>query len=110
MLPKNSRIITPSDFYKIKKFGKRLSDSNLSIVYLTENDLKKSIFSVIVSKTIAKKSSDRNKLKRIYKGLIIRNLSKIPSNIKCIVFPKFSSIKLKNSELDAEFLQIFKKI
>jgi ribonuclease P protein component len=110
MLPKNRRIIIPSDFYKIKKFGNRLSSNNFSISYLSDKEINFSIFSVVVSKAIAKKSSDRNRLKRIYKSIIIRNLNQIPKNLKCIVFPKVTSFKVKNSELESEFLKLISQL
>ncbi len=110
MLPKSNRIILPSDFYKLKKFGKRFSNQYFSISVVKESNLETPIFSVIVSKMIAKKSTQRNKLKRLAKSLIIKNRLKLPSNIKCLVFPKPSILTVKYSDLETEFLNLFNQI
>ena len=110
MLPIVNRISLPSDFYKIKKFGKKLSNSYFSITYLVDTNLTYPLFSVIVSKAIAKKASQRNRLKRITKGIIIKNRSKFPQNIKCLVFPKVGILPIKNSDLESEFLKLFDQI
>jgi ribonuclease P protein component len=110
MLPVLHRISLPSDFYKIKKFGKRISNNYFSISYITDSSLKNSVFSVIVAKVIAKKSSDRNKLKRITKGLLIKNRAKLPYDLKCLIFPKITITSIKNRELEIEFLKLFDQI
>ena len=110
MLPIKNRITLPSEFYKIKKFGKRISNSYFNVTFINESSLISPLFSVIVSKVIAKKASQRNKLKRIAKGLIIRNCSKLPQDIKCLVFPKLNSLSLKNKDLEVEFLKLFEQI
>jgi hypothetical protein len=48
MLPKNSRLTLPSDFYKLKKFGKRVSNKYFSIAFLKDSFLEKAQYSVIV--------------------------------------------------------------
>jgi len=110
MLPRSHRLSLPSDFYKVKKFGKRISNSYFSISFISDPSLNASLYSVIVSKVIAKKSSQRNKLKRITKSLLIKNRNQLPPKIKCLVFPKISITKLKYKELELEFLNLFKEI
>lgn len=110
MFPKSNRISLPSDFYKIKKFGKRFSNSYFSIVCLKDESLSNSIFSVIVSKTVAKKANIRNKLKRISRALAIKNRQSLPNNLKCIIFPKPLITSIKNSDLEVEFLKLFDQI
>jgi ribonuclease P protein component len=110
MLPKSNRIILPSDFYKLKKFGKRISNLYFSISFISDSKLDTPLFSVIVSKLIAKRSTQRNKLKRITKSLIIRNRSKLPKSIKCLVFPKPVILNIKNQDLEVEFLKLFEQI
>jgi len=110
MLPKSNRITLPSDFYKIKKFGKRISNTFFSISFIKDSSIDIPLFSVIVSKIIAKKSTQRNKLKRITKGIIIRNKNNLPTGVKCLVFPKFVILNSKNIEIESELLKLFKQI
>ncbi len=110
MLPKNSRLTLPSDFYKLKKFGKRVSNKYFSIAFLKDSFLEKAQYSVIVSKAIAKKSTQRNKLKRVSRALIIKNLSVLPQNIKCLVFPKTNILTTKNKIIEVEFLDLLSQI
>jgi len=110
MFPVLNRITLTSDFYKLKKFGKRISSKNFSISFLKDETLNESLFSVIVSKVISKKANKRNKIKRITKSLIIKNLSNLPKNLKVLIFPKFSVLSTKNRELEAEILNLFGQI
>jgi ribonuclease P protein component len=110
MFPLKNRITSDSDFYKIKKHGKRIFSSFFSISFITQNDINDPLFSVIVSKKIAKKSTDRNKLKRVTKGIVQRNLSLLPNNIKCIIFPKFKLLSINNKDREVEFLKLLKEI
>lgn len=110
MLPILNRVTLTSDFYKLKKFGKRVSSANFSISYLKDENLSNSIFSVIVSKVIAKKANRRNKLKRITKSLLIKNKSKLPDNIKVLIFPKYTVLTTKNRDLEVEILDLFAQI
>lgn len=110
MLPKSNRIILPSDFYKLKKFGKRISNQYFSLSVIKDSSVETPIFSVIVSKMIAKRSSQRNQLKRLTKSLIIRNRSKLPLDIKCLVFPKTNILSIKYQDLETEFLKLFTQI
>lgn len=110
MFPINNRLSLPSDFYKVKKFGKRISNIYFSVNYLKDNSLTNSFYSVIVSKFIAKKASQRNLLKRKTKALIIKNRNNLPNNIKCIIYPKPTVNSIKSRELEVEFLKLFGEI
>jgi ribonuclease P protein component len=110
MLPLKNRLKLPSDFYKLKKFGKRVSNNYFSVSYITNDLISNPEFSVIVSKLVAKKSNKRNKLKRKTKGLILRNFNKLPKNILCLVYPKVNSLSVKNKDLEVEFLKIFEQV
>lgn len=110
MLPLKHRITLPSQFYRVKKYGKRVSSEFFNVTFLIDESLNSPLFSVIVSKVIAKKASKRNKLKRITKGLIIRNKSSLPQNIICLIFPKPNTLALKNKDLEVEFLKLLGQI
>lgn len=110
MLPVCNRIITPSDFYKIKKFGKRITSKFFSISFIIDESLEAPQFSVIVSKVIAKKASQRNKIKRITRSLVIKHRARLPKKIKCLIFPKLVVNSTKYQELETEFLKLFSEI
>jgi ribonuclease P protein component len=110
MFPVVNRITLTSDFYKIKKFGKRIASQSFSISFLKDDSLKESLFSVFVSKVISKKANRRNKIKRIIKHLVIKNRSQLPRNIKVLIFPKLNVINTKNRELELELLNLFDQL
>lgn len=110
MLPIKNRLSLPSDFYKIKKFGKKISNTFFTINYVIDSSLSNPLFSVIVSKQIAKKANQRNLLKRKTKALVIKNTHNLPFKIKCIIYPKPTINSIKSRDLEVEFLKLFGEI
>lgn len=111
MFSKNLRITKPFQFYKIKKNGKSLFGKDFTVKYCKEDGLTK--YTVIVPKTVSSISPKRNKMKRIFRSLLV-DLSKSNSRYKegylIVVYPKFSSLKRDYSELKLELSDILNQI
>ena len=110
MLSLKNRLTTPSEFYEIKKSGKKVSNSYFSFVYLKDNKETLPKISVIISKSYAPKATTRNRIKRLTRSLSRDFLGKFPSNIKVIVFPKTKILLISYEKLKIEFEKLISEI
>lgn len=108
--------------------GKSIHSPLLQVIYLKESKTRHSghacprsigdsesikdnqppLFSILVSKKVAKKAHDRNKLRRQIQQLIQTNLSSFPPH-KYLFLPKNSAIN-SYSELKASFTELLSKL
>ena len=73
MLKINNRLKKQKDFENVFKTGKGFKQSSLYLK-VQKNDLKSTRFGFIVSKKFSKKAVERNKIKRILREIIKKEL------------------------------------
>ncbi len=111
MLPKKERLAR-RDFDPVIK-GKSYPSLSftLRIAVQQKNGSIKPKFSVVVSKKVAKKAVDRNKItRRTYEALRIAGKNTPLPPLSAAAFMKSASISVSLKDLAAEFGEIFKKL
>ena len=116
-LPASNRFSLKDSRESFFASGKSIHSPLLQVIYLKESKTSHSgldpesikgnqlpLFSVLVSKKVAKKAHDRNKLRRQIQQLIQTNLSSFPPH-KYLFLPKNSAIN-SYSELKTSFTQL----
>lgn len=109
MLSIKNRITTPSEFYQIKKFGKKISNNFFSILFIIDSN-KDSKFSFTISKKYSPKASDRNRIKRLSRAITRESLSIFPKGTLAIIFPKTKILNISHSLLLKEFNALINEI
>lgn len=107
MLPSLNRLKSPSEFYKLKKFGQKIHSKNFTFQFIKNTEHKK--IAVVISKKISPKAHDRNRIKRITRALIKESLNYLPSNMDLVVYPKVSVSEIQYSLLLKEMISVFEK-
>jgi ribonuclease P protein component len=110
MLSLKNRLTTPTEFYQIKKSGKKASNSYFSILYILDKSSNNPKLSVVISKAYAPKATTRNKIKRITRHLSREFLTKLPNGLKAIVFPKTKILQVNHEKLKSEFEKVISEI
>ncbi len=105
MLPAKYRITKDKDFKRINALGKAFFSPRLRVKLLA-NKLDFSRFTVVVSKKVSKKATERNYLKRQLREIFRLNKQKIKIgyDIICSAGQKSLGTKYKDLEKDLIFL------
>ncbi len=109
MLPRASRI-KKSDFPVLIKTSRNLGSENFSLKFSTLSDPQHpSLFSVVVSKKIAKTAVGRNKLKRRIRYVLSKNLAKMEKGFQIAIFLRINLNKTSYFDLERELLTLMTK-
>jgi ribonuclease P protein component len=108
MLAQKNRLGKKADFEQIFKNGNKAFNQYCNIRYLA-NKYDYCRFAIIVSNKISKKATERNKLRRAVKVVILNNLPNFKQNLDIIVtvLPKLKG--LENQEISEILLNLLKK-
>ena len=87
MIPSKNRLKEKKEIEQIFSQGKTISEKFL-IAKIANNKLGYSRFVFSIGLGFSKKAVERNKLKRILKGLLLENLEKIKTDLDIIFFIK----------------------
>lgn len=110
MFLKEQRITKKEEFDLIYKKGLVFNLEQVRF-FVLKNNLNRVRVSVVVSKKISPLATKRNKIKRILRQLLRKNLKKLPENIDLIIMPQnITILNLKNSEIETDFLNLSKKL
>lgn len=110
MLSSKNRLATPTEFYNVKKFGKKLSNSFFTIIVYIDRKSPEIKFGFVISKKILSKASDRNKVKRISRALTRDYLKEFPAGTKALIFPKASLLKSNSTQITYEYKKLIESI
>lgn len=108
MLAKKYRLTKRGDFKEIFSKGRRLAGRFFSIRY-APNTLENSRFAVVVANKVAKKASQRNRLKRQVREIIYLNLDKFNEKFDIIVNILSAALNKNYQDLEENLLAILKK-
>ena len=104
MLPKNHRLHLEKDILRVLRVGHRRRDENLQLIYIP-SPLPKSRACVIVSKKVAKKAHDRNKVRRQVQALLPKYLKLAQKSLDVIVrVNSTANFKQKNFDTSLKHL------
>ena len=108
MLKQSFRLRSSTDFNKTYKFGR---STNAATLYIKALQTRQPISrcAVVVSKKVAKKATDRNKIKRRVAEIVRVNWDKITPGYNLIISLKQDIATLDQSKLEHEVLECLKR-
>ena len=108
MLPKANRLKKKKDFERVFKTGKGFKESFL-VFQAAKNNLKNSRFGFVVGKSVSKKTTTRNKIKRRLRELVRIKIKKIKKGIDGVFVAK-PGLETKDFwEIEKTMNQLFKR-
>jgi len=111
MLKKENRLSSDFEFNVARKYG-RYYESPLTHTYflIPKNYHGPTKVGIVVSNKFSKKAVERNKVKRIYRKIVVENFEKInKGDLWIVIHPKFSSLKKTYEEISTDFNKILQK-
>lgn len=109
MLKKEHSLRKTKDIENVFKNGESFYNENLGIKFIP-NNLAYNRFCIIISAKISQKSTERNKIRRRFKALIIKHDSKIKAGFDFLFIVKKNISHYDFSEVEKIFISSFKKI
>jgi ribonuclease P protein component len=100
--------ITKRLFKGIFDRGRNFSSNFISLKFISDSTTN-SLFAFVVSAKVAKRSVERNKLKRRLRHIIKKTMQKIKPGLAVIIFAKKGAEKMSFLELEKELIKLFKK-
>lgn len=102
--------LTKRDFLEIKNKSGLWAKGAYLRVKSVKNSLPVSRFGFVVGIAISKKATERNKIKRVLKSLIQKDLQRIKKGFDIIVIASPQIAKKKNKEIGADLEKVLKSI
>lgn len=109
MLSKTFRLTGKETFAKLKKEGKKIFGETLTLVYRAREDEKNSKIGIIVSLKISKRAVDRNKVKRLIREAVRRDINDLKSGIDLVFLTKRNILKLDQEGIFTEVNKLLRK-
>jgi len=108
MIPKKNRL--NSLFFKnLFKKGKSIDNILFSLKYVKDN-IQEYKVSIVVSKKVSKKATERNLLKRRFLSVVIENKDILLKDTSYIFYPKKNSLTTERNILQNEIFLVLQKI
>ena len=108
MLPKKNRLTT-KEFSEVFSDGKTFSSNAFTLRYTKKKNIKNTKCSFVVSKKIAKKAVERNKLRRAGYFILSEIKDSVSLGSSCIFFLKKEGKNLSPSEIKIEIKNLLRK-
>jgi len=108
MLAKINRLAKKSDIDNLFQRGKRAFSPFFAVRYL-ENKEKNSRFTVVISNKVAKKATERNRIRRQIREIIRLNLSRFRYNYDILINISKECLEKKYWKLEEELLDLLKR-
>lgn len=96
MLPTPYRLRREKDFQRVFAEGRRKHYASLTVIFLQRQDPGPSRFGVVAGSRLARKSTERNRIKRKIRGLLGIALRKVPPGFDVVCVAKRCMDKEKN--------------
>lgn len=109
MLAKENRLTAKSDFDAVRENGRIFKGKNFSLSYRDRGDKGETRFGFVVSKKVSGRAVDRNKVKRVLREIVRKNISSVKAGFDCIFLVKKSFLGVKGSEIEIEVKDALKK-
>lgn len=106
MLPRANRLTEKLDFENVRQNGKFVSMKFFSVSILDRGDKSTSRFGFIVSKKISTKANERNKVKRMLREIVRRNLMKVKNGFDFVVITKRGIIEASDATIEKQLMSV----
>lgn len=107
MLPKCNRI-PKSDFKKVFKEGRYLHSKDITLLYLENQSLEKTQFAIIIKSKITG-AVGRNKIKRMIKRILSKNINLIKKNFQIIFLVRNNLERTPQDQLEHDIKNMLEK-
>lgn len=102
MLPPQNRLTKKADFERVRQNGRFISSKLFSVSLLDRKDKNESRFGFIVSKKISTKSHDRNRVKRILREIVRKNLDSVKPGMDFVIIVKSGIMHTTNDTIETQ--------
>ncbi len=102
MLRNENRLTEKTHFENVRQNGKFVSTPLFSVSFLDRKDNKPSRFGFIVSKKLSTKANVRNKVKRILRELVRKNLSSVKAGFDFVIIAKSGIMKQSSDTIESK--------
>lgn len=109
MLPGENRLTKRADFEKVRLEGKFHSTSFFSISFLDRKDDGPARFGFIVSKKVSTRAHVRNRVKRILRESVRRNLKDAKRGFDFVIIAKSSIIRDNDATITSKLKEFIKE-
>lgn len=109
MLQKIYRLVGKNDFQDVLRNGKRDQGSFLGLFFLSNSDTVHTKTGFVVSNKISKKATVRNRIKRVLREVIRKNMSSIKEGFLLVFLAKKSIIDAEPELIRQEVLGLLSK-
>jgi ribonuclease P protein component len=111
MLNKNNRLTTKFEFNITRKYGKKFSGVYTHVFILEPRNYKApSKVGFVVSNKFHKSAVARNKVKRLFRESLRKNLGLIKPNLWIVVHPKYNALYKAYEEINSDVTRLLQKI
>lgn len=107
MLPAQARLHQQKEFQKVLKDGQKIFGRMVVIRYIVGQSEYK--MGLIVSTKVAKKATDRNRIKRLLREVVRRELLPKAKNVWMVIVAKKDIVDKDYSLIKLELSELFKK-
>ena len=109
MLAHNNRLTNKSDFEVVRQNGKFFTTPLFSFSYFDKKNNEDPRFGFIVSKKISTKAHVRNRVKRILRELVRKNINGMKQGVDIVISVKPGIVHATNGTIETELVKCLKK-
>ena len=111
MLKKPNRLSSNFEFNVVKKYGYHIEGVYSHIYWLKpKNYTGEPKIGIVISNKFDKRAVVRNRVKRVFREIVQKNLENISKDHWIVIYPKFSSLNKSYEEISSDFSKILQKI
>ena len=105
MLKKENRLTSKVEFNITRKYGGKKSGNHFHIFYLqTKKYIGPTKVGIVISNKFDKRAVKRNKVKRLFREVIRKNMNLLPDNLWVVIHPRFHTIDKSYEEINTDFI------
>lgn len=95
MFPKKNRLTSSHDILLVLKKGRKITTSVCNVYILESNSGEVPRVSIVVSKKVSKSAVVRNKMKRIFRGILRPNIDALLKGARIVIVAKKEVLELE---------------
>jgi len=109
MIPRKYRLAGKKNIELVKQKGQLFQSENFALLVLKRSEENLSQMGLVVSKKVARKASERNKIKRMIRLTLCQFVLQLKKGYALVLLAKPKIAGLKTRDLVAEIKPVFKK-
>lgn len=110
MLKRENRLFTNFEFRITKQKGRKIYSRFFTLYYLKSRQGGPLRVGFPVSVKLAKNAVARNRIKRVFREVVRKNLDKLKPGYWLVIYPKKESLSAKYEEINTDFIKTLSKV